>query len=350
MSEIVADLRSDTITKPSPEMLQAMIAAPLGDDVLGDDPTVIALQERAATLLGKEAAVFVPSGTMANALAIRSAAEHGDEIICTTGTHCFNYETAAPAALAGVSMRFVDHESGVFNGRAVEAALRPRASHYPRSRMVVIENSNNVGGGSAWPIDAATDIRNVANQNDLHVHLDGARFLNACIARGYKPEEFTRHVHSVSMCFSKGLGAPVGSVVAGDAPFIERCHRFRKMFGGAMRQSGLLAAAAIFALDHNVERLVEDHRNARLLAEKIAEVPGLRIDPKTVETNIVVFEIDERYGSVATFVAMLDKIGVRLLQFGPSSARAVTHLDVSREAVTRAAEIIQEVCAQTLVD
>lgn len=350
MANLVADLRSDTITKPSPDMLQAMLSAEVGDDVLGDDPTVIALQDRAAALLGKEAAVFVPSGTMANALAIRAAAEHGDEVICTTGTHCFNYETAAPAALAGVSMRFVENDRGIFNGRVVEAALRPCASHYPKSRMVVIENTNNAGSGSVWPIDTAIDIRNVAKQNNLHVHLDGARFLNACIAGGYKPADFASHVDSVSMCFSKGLGAPVGSIVAGSVDFAKRCHRFRKMFGGAMRQSGILAAAAIYALDNNVDRLVEDHRNARLLAEKISEVPGIKVDPKAVVTNIVVFDIDERYGSAATFATMLEKLGVRMLQFGPTALRAVTHLDVDRAAIEKAGQIIQDVCAQTIVN
>ncbi len=345
----IVDLRSDTITRPTPEMRAILSDAEVGDDVLGDDPTVHRLQERMAALTGKEAALFVPSGSMANLCAIRSATEPGDEIIADATTHCYHYETAAPFAVAGCSMRFVDGRHGVFTARDVEAALRPRASHFPFSRMVVVENTNNRGGGTVWPLETIADIRTVADQNGLHVHIDGARLWNACIATGKKPADYARYADSVSMCFSKGLGAPVGSIVAGTREFVTRAHRFRKMFGGAMRQAGILAAAAIHAVEHHYERLIEDHRNARTFAEGIAEIPGIKLDPKNVPTNIVIFEVDERHGSAAEFGQRLEAAGVRTLATGPTTLRAVTHLDVNRAAVERAVEIVRDQCASRTV-
>ena len=242
MTEIV-DLRSDTVTRPSPAMRAAIAAAEVGDDVLGDDPTVNRLQERMAAFLGKEAALFVPSGSMANQVAIRSVCEPGDEIIADETTHSYNFEGGGPAALSGASMRLIEGPRGLFTPAQAEALIRPDNVHYPHTRLIIVENTNNRGGGSVWPVEQVAGLRAVADRHKLHLHMDGARLMNACVARGLKPTDYTRHVDSVSMCFSKGLGAPVGSIVAGPAWFIKRCHRFRKMFGGAMRQAGILAAA-----------------------------------------------------------------------------------------------------------
>lgn len=338
------DLRSDTVTRPSRAMLQVMVAAELGDDVLGDDPTVQRLQEHMAELLGKPAALFVPSGTMANQVSIRAATEPGDELILDETTHCHNYESGAPSALSGCSIRTVQGVRGVFTAEQVEAAVRPESQHYARSRLVVVENTNNRGGGTVWPVEQIAAIRKVCDRHGLHLHLDGARLMNACVATGRKPTDFTQYADSVSMCFSKGLGAPVGSIVAGTRPFITRAHRFRKMFGGAMRQAGLLAAAALYAVQHNVQRLAEDHANARWFAEKIAELPGIRLDPATVETNIVIFDLDPALGGAERFTQRLRERGVLMLPAGPHRVRAVTHLDVSRNQIERAVQIFEELC------
>jgi len=343
MTEIV-DLRSDTVTRPSPAMRAAIAAAEVGDDVLGDDPTVNRLQERMAAFLGKEAALFVPSGSMANQVAIRSVCEPGDEIIADETTHSYNFEGGGPAALSGASMRLIEGARGLFTPAQAEAMIRPDNVHYPRTRLIIVENTNNRGGGSVWPVEQVAGLRAVADRHKLHLHMDGARLMNACVARGLKPTDYTRHVDSVSMCFSKGLGAPVGSIVAGPAWFIKRCHRFRKMFGGAMRQAGILAAAALYALDHNIERLAEDHANARRLAEALAGLPGLRVDPTTVETNIVIFEIDAQHGSAADFAAKLHERGVWMLATAPQKVRAVTHLDVLRAQIERAIAVFREIC------
>ncbi len=338
------DLRSDTVTKPSAEMRAAIAAAEVGDDVLGDDPTVNRLQQRCAELLGKEAAVFVPSGTMANALAIRSATEPGDELIIDETTHSYNYETGAPAALAGCSFRLFHAPRGIFDAGDVEAAYRPPSDHFARSRMVIAENTNNRGGGSIWPVERMARIREVATRLGLHVHMDGARLMNACVAKGCAPTDYTRHVDSVSMCFSKGLGAPVGSILAGPEHFIERAHRFRKMFGGAMRQAGLLAAAALYALDHNVQRLAEDHANARRLADAIAALPGISLDPQTVETNIVIFGVAPELGGGPAFARKLHDSGIRVLTELTGNIRAVTHLDVDRAQIDRTIGVFEKLC------
>lgn len=349
MTDII-DLRSDTVTRPSAEMRAAIASAVVGDDVLGDDPTVLSLQERMAALLGKEAALYVPSGSMANQVAIRAVCEPGDEIILDETTHSYNYEVGAPSALSGCSIRPVNGVRGVFTAAQLEAGLRPPGAHFARSRMVIVENTNNRGGGTVWPIETLESVAAAARGAGLHVHLDGARLLNACVARRLRPIDYTRHVDSVSMCFSKGLGAPVGSIVAGSRPFIERCHRFRKMFGGAMRQAGLLAAACHYALDHNVERLADDHAAARRLAEGIAALPGIRLDPATVETNIVIFDVDAEIGGSATgppAPALADRLrqrGVWLFATGPTRLRAVTHLDVSPGQIDRAIAVFADLC------
>lgn len=341
----IVDLRSDTVTKPTPAMRAAIAAAEVGDDVLGDDPTVIALQQRCAALLGQEAALYVPSGSMANQVAIRCVTEPGDEVICDVTTHSYNYETGGPAALSGCSMRLIDGPRGIFSPRDVVACLRPNSMHFARSRMLIIENTNNRGGGSVWPLATLTEVAATGHEHGLHVHLDGARLMNACTATGLKPTDYTQHVDSVSMCFSKGLGAPVGSILAGTKPFIQRAQRFRKMFGGAMRQAGLLAAAALYALDHHVSRLAEDHAHARLLADAIATLPGVRLNPRDVETNIVIFGVAPELGTAQEFVDYMREHGVWMFATGPDRVRAVTHLDVSRAQIERAIGVFRERCS-----
>ncbi len=342
----VVDLRSDTVTKPSPAMRQAIANAEVGDDVHGDDPTVNRLQEYMANLLSKEVALYVPSGTMANQVSIRSVCEPGDELILDETTHSYNYETAGPSALAGVSLRFIRSARGVFNGTDVEPLVRPRVMHFANSRMVIVENTNNVGGGSVWPLEQVRDVRAAADRHGLHVHLDGARLMNACVATGNKPADFARYVDSISICFSKGLGAPVGSIVAGPADFIDRARRFRKMFGGGMRQAGIIAAAALYAIQHNVERLAEDHANARKLATALAELPGVKVDVDSVETNIVIFDIELELGGAANFAQKLRERDVWLLPTGPQRLRAVTHLDVPAAQIDQAIEVFRALCTQ----
>lgn len=341
----IVDLRSDTITKPTSAMLAAMERAELGDDVLGDDPTVERLERRMAELTGKEAALFVPSGTMANLLAIRSVCEPGDEIIADESTHFFNYETGGFAALAGCSMRPARGPRGIFTPDDVRGLYRPMSDHFARSRMVVVENTCNRGGGSVWTRGQFEAMRAVCDEFGMHLHLDGARLWNAVVKTGAAVADYTRHVDTVSMCFSKGLGAPAGSILAGPAALIERAHRFRKMLGGAMRQAGLLAGAALHAIEHHVERLADDHANARRLAEGIARLPGITLDAATVETNIVYFEVDPALMDASAFGAALEREGVRVLTNGPRWVRAVTHLDVGAEQIGSAIAAFERVCA-----
>ncbi|HWV56078.1 MAG TPA: GntG family PLP-dependent aldolase [Longimicrobiales bacterium] len=339
------DIRSDTVTRPTAAMRQAMANAEVGDDVLGDDPTVARLQERAAELLGKEAAVFVPTGTMANLCAIRAQTEPGDEIIAHEQSHFFLYETGGFAAVAGCSIHTVPGARGIFSADVVDAAVRPVAVHFPRTRLVIVENTHNRGGGSVWPLGAVEAVTSAARAHGLRCHMDGARLLNACISAGVEPTAYTRHFDTVSLCFSKGLGAPAGSVIAGDAETMARVHRFRKMIGGVMRQSGILAAAALYALDHHVERLAEDHANARRFAAAIAEAPGISVDLAGVESNMVFFDVPADRVSAARFSDELGRRGVRVMPVGPRTIRAVFHLDVSAEEARRAATIVAETAA-----
>lgn len=335
------DLRSDTVTKPSPDMRRAMAEAEVGDDVHGDDPTVNRLQEMTADLLGKEAALFVPSGTMANQTAIRALTRPGDEIIAHVDSHIYHYESAAPAALAGCTMNFLHGERGQFTADDVAAAIRPGDSHYPRSALVVVENTQNRGGGSVWPVERVAEVAETARAHQLALHLDGARLFNACAASGLPATRYTEHFDTVSVCFSKGLGAPVGSIVAGSAETIRLVHRYRKMFGGGMRQVGIIAAGAMFALKHNRERLAKDHANARRLAQALAETRGVILDPSTIETNIIFFGLDPSAGTAEAFCRRLHEAGVWMLPLGPQRARAVTHLDVSSADIERAIKIIR---------
>ncbi len=341
MSPDIIDLRSDTVTRPTPAMRQAMASAEVGDDVLGDDPTVIALQERIAHIMGKEAACFVPSGTMANQTAIRAHTEPGDEVIAHLDSHIIHYETGAPAALSGVMIRPLSGAAGLFDAPDVEHALRPDNCHSPRSRLLIVENTHNRGGGSIWPIDQLTRVTSLARSKGLRVHLDGARLWNACAATGLKPADYARHFDTISCCFSKGLGAPAGSAVCGDKPTIARVHRFRKMFGGTMRQSGVLAAAALHALEHHRDRLTDDHANAQRLAKGLRTIPGLTT-PLPVETNMVFFDIDPKLGTGAQFAAKLKARNVWLFDTAPQRLRAVCHLDVTTAQIDHAIDIIAQ--------
>jgi threonine aldolase len=338
---MIVDLRSDTVTQPTDAMKQAMIEAPLGDDVLGDDPTVLALQERCATLLGKEAAVFVPSGSMANQIAIAAQTRPGDEIIAHEYSHIYQYEAAAPAAISGCSLALLRGPRGMFNAADVEAAIRPDDHHFPQSTLLVVENTQNKGGGAVWPIATLEAVTATARGHGMRCHLDGARLWNACMALGITPDAWAQHFDTVSCCFSKGLGCPVGSIVASDAETVHRMHRRRKMLGGAMRQSGMLAAAALFALDHHVERLADDHARAKRLAESLYPIPGVGIDPNEVQTNILYFDVPA--GRAGVLQDMLDARGVRLLAVGDAQMRAVTHLDVTDEGIDHAIKVLGDV-------
>ena len=313
-----------------------MAEAEVGDDVFGDDPTVNRLQERVAVLLGKEAAIYVPSGSMANQTAIRSQTQPGDEIIAHADSHIYHYEAGAPAGLSGCSMRLLTGPRGTFDAAAVRAAIRPTDSHFPQSALIVVENTHNRGGGTCWSIDEIARIRGAADEFRVRMHLDGARLMNACVAKGHSPTQYTKFFDTVSMCFSKGLGAPVGSAVAGSKETIKRVHRFRKMFGGGMRQAGVIAAAALYALDHNLDRLAEDHANAKRLASAIADMPGVSIDVEAVETNILYVDVNESTGTAKSVCDALREHQVWAIPTAPQRFRAVTHLDVSTDDVDEA--------------
>lgn len=345
MSSYEVDLRSDTVTRPTEAMWDAMRSAPLGDDVLGDEPTVIRLEERIAGMLGKDAAIFTPSGTMANQLAIRSVCEGGDEIIAHHDNHIIHYETGGPAALSGCMVRGIDGACGIHDANAVVEAIRHRDVHHPRTRMVAVENSHNRGGGSVWTLDGFEAVAAAGRERDLHVHVDGARLFNACVAGGYALDEFARSADTINVCFSKGLGAPVGSALVGPADLIVRARRFRKMFGGGMRQSGMLAAAAIHALDHHYDRLAIDHEHARLLAEGVDRVDGLESENPVggVRTNIVFFDVDPTLATADAFAERMTAAGVAAYAFDPTRIRMVTHLDVDAAGIDRAIEAIGEI-------
>ena len=335
------DLRSDTVTKPTPAMREAMASAEVGDDVLGDDPTVKRLEERTAELLGKEAAVYMPSGTMTNQVAIRAHTEAGDEVLMDMNAHVYFYEAGAPAALSGVMCRLLPGVRGIFTAEDIEAALRPKNLHFPPTKLVCVENTHNRGGGSVWPIDRIAEVSETARRHGLRLHLDGARVWNASAATGIPEREYASYFDSVSVCFSKGLGAPVGSALAGTKEFTDRARRFRKQFGGGMRQAGIIAAGALYALENHRARLIEDHANAKRFAGGIHGLPGIEVDPATVETNIVSFRVTAM--PAADLVQKLKDRGVLVLANAVDRIRAVTHLDVTTEQVEEAVGIMGEI-------
>ena len=335
MGGATVNLYSDTQTLPSEGMRAAMAAAEVGDEQRRSDPTVNALQERVAELLGHEAGLFLPSGTMCNAIAIRLHIRPlGDEMYLHRYAHPVIAEAGGPAALGGAMVAYLDGDGGMFDAAALQAALRdPGDRHQPRSRLVAVEQTTNVSGGRVWPLAKIEEVLAVAAAHGLRTHLDGARLLNATVASGVAAAEYARGFDTAWLDFSKGLGAPVGACLVGSAELIEEAWRHKQMLGGAMRQAGIVAAGALYALDHNVERLAEDHANARFLAEALARIDGVAIDPSTVESNIVLFWV----GDAGGLVEALPEHGVEMSQIGPF-VRAVTHLDVDRAGVERAAE------------
>jgi len=324
-------------------MREAIARAEVGDDVFGDDPTVIALESRVAAMFGKEAALFVPSGTMGNLVALATILEPGDEIILDRQCHVFNYEVASVAALAGAQTNALDGERGVITAEMVAPHIRAENLHAPRTRAIAVENTHNRAGGRVFPLEEMRRIKALAAERGLLVHLDGARICNAHVASGVAFTDYGACCDTVSMCFSKGLGAPVGSIVVSTRAVIERARKVRKRLGGGMRQAGILAAAALYALDHHVDRLREDHEHARRLAGFVEDCAGLRL-VHPVETNIVVFAVDARRFAVPEFLARLERAGVRAVPFGAGVVRMVTHLDVSAQDVERAGAALQEIC------
>jgi threonine aldolase len=342
MEEFI-DLRSDTVTRPTPAMRQAMFAAEVGDDVFGEDPTVNILQEKAARLLGKEAALFVASGTMANQLSIKAHTVPGDEVIIEAGAHAMNLEGGAGAVVSGVQFFGIPGTRGIVNAVQVEEAVRMDNVHFPVSRLVVIENTHNRGGGTVFPLKTIHEIREVANRKGLKMHMDGARMWNACVAAKVAPAEYAAPFDSVSVCLSKALGCPAGSIVGGTKDFIKKVHRFRKMLGGGMRQIGFLAAAGIYALDHHIHRLEEDHRKAKKLAQGLAEIKNLSICPEEVQTNMLYFDTSASGRAASEVAAACRARKVLFFPMGKTSIRCVTHLDVSFEQIDRALQVICEV-------
>jgi threonine aldolase len=328
------DLRSDTVTRPPEAMRQAMATAEVGDDVYGEDPTVNRLQERMAECLGTEAALFVPSGTMANQICLHVLTDPGDEVLLARSSHIFNYETGAAGLLSGVQLNPLDTDDGLLSAEAVEAAVRPEGDVFPRTRLVSIENTANKAGGVVYTPDRMHAIVEVARHHDLYTHLDGARLWNASAALGVPEYDLTAPFDLVWVALSKGLGCPAGSVVAGPQPWIDAARVARKRFGGGMRQSGILAAAGLYALQHHRPALHEDHQKATRLADGLAALPAFEVNRERVQTNIVLFDVVDGTAH-AVVEAMLDE-GIGLTPFGPHTVRATTHRDVSMDDIERA--------------
>ncbi len=337
------DLRSDTVTKPTDEMLQAMVSAPLGDDCSGEDPTVNRLEALAANRLGKEAGLLVPSGTMGNLVSVLAHTQRGDEVIMESECHMYYYEVGNISAVAGVIPRFVNGRHGVLSPDDVEKAIRGGNIHYPPPKLVAVENTHNRGGGTVTPVKAGCDICCIARDRGLSTHLDGARIFNAATALGVDVKELAQPFNSVMFCLSKGLSAPVGSIVVGSRDFVERARKYRKMLGGGMRQAGVIAAAGIVALETMVDRLEEDHINARYLAEGLASIPGIQVALETVQTNMVYFDVHDLGFDSASFAEELDKYRVRASLRPPTGVRMVTHRHISRENISHVLSVIEEI-------
>ncbi|HVV88014.1 MAG TPA: GntG family PLP-dependent aldolase [Kofleriaceae bacterium] len=335
------DLRSDTVTQPTAAMRAAMAAAEVGDDVYGEDPTVRRLEETVAELLGYPAALFVPSGTMANQVALRALTRPGEEVIVGQDAHCWRFESGALAALAGAQAQVLPGD-GRFTADQVRAAYKPAISYLSPTTVVEIENTHNMGGGTVWPAAQLADVLAATRALGMSAHLDGARLWNAAVATGRPERELAAGFDTVSVCLSKGLGAPVGSLVAGSKELVARCHRFRKMYGGGMRQAGILAAGGLYALEHHRARLAEDHANARRMAELLVGVPGLAVDLAKVETNIVMIEVAAPLVA-SELVTACGAVGVRCSTMNATRLRLVTHLDVDRAGCERAAQVLAAV-------
>jgi threonine aldolase len=337
------DLYSDTMTKPTPAMRRCMAEADVGDEQKGEDPTVNRLQDMVAELLGKEAAVYLPSGTMCNEISFAVWARTGDEMIIHRDSHPAHFEGGGPAYLARIMLYPLDGPRGLFTAEQVREAIRPDSPHYPRSRIVEIENTHNMGGGSIWPLAQLQGVCAVAHQFGLMTHLDGARLLNAVVATGMPAKVYAEPFDSVWIDLSKGLGCPVGAVLAGARDFIKDARRLKHLFGGAMRQAGIIAAAGVYALEHHVARLAEDHAHAKMLAQALAELPKVRLNPADVETNIVIFDVGATGSPAEQIDEQLEKEGVRVSVVGCTKLRAVTHLDITRQDILRAIDVFRRV-------
>ena len=333
------DLRSDTVTLPTAQMREAMYRAEVGDDVYGEDPTLVELETLGARMTGKEAGLFVTSGTMGNQVAVLTHTQRGDEVICEAESHIFYSEVAGLAVLSGVQARTVPSIKGIMSAETIEAAIRPQDIHQPKTTLICLENSHNRAGGTCYSLDSLAAIRKMADRRKLPVHMDGARLFNAALAQGVTVDKITQYADTVQFCLSKGLCAPVGSLLVGPADFIARARRYRKMLGGGLRQAGILAAAGIVALQHMVDRLAEDHANAAKLAEAVASA-GFAIDLSTVQTNIVIFDVSRMGVKAADFAAKLKKAGVLVSVFGEYRVRMVTHYGITAEDIATVTEIL----------
>jgi len=336
------DLRSDTVTRPSEKMRKAMYEAEVGDDVFQEDPTVNKLQEYAAEILGKEAALFVPSGTMGNQICLNVLTNPGDEIICEYGAHIFNYESGSIAGLSGVQIHPLQGKHGVLSPTQVEEAIRPKSAYYmPRTKVIEVENTHNRAGGTIHPLENIKALQQLARKYELYFHLDGARIWNASAATGISVREYASYFDTISCCLSKGLGAPIGSIIAGTKDFIKDAFRVRKAWGGGMRQVGVIAAAGLFALQNNRERLIEDHEKAKMIANAIANISSLSIDREAVQTNIIIFKPLKI--NVETAISKLKEKGLLVSMGNVGYLRIVTHLDVSFDEIKEAIKILQDV-------
>ncbi len=332
------DLRSDTVTRPSNKMRKVIAQAEVGDDVFGDDPTVNRLQEKVAGLFGKEAALYVPSGSMGNLVAIKTHTNPGEEAIFEEDCHSLNYEAGSMGAVAGLVSHTFRGKHGVMTRGQVEPYIKKKSLHTPPTTLLALENTHNHAGGTIYPLEEIKKLREMADEHDLKMHLDGARIWNASVATGIPLDEYGRYFDSIQCCFSKGLGAPIGSIVIGDANFIEKARRFRKMFGGGMRQVGIIASAAIYALENNMSRMSEDHENADYLAKNLAEIDGIDIDLDSLQTNIIIMNIASSGREVPDVLSQLKEMGILAVQFGATKIRCVTHLNINRTDIETAIE------------
>ena len=346
MADTIIDLRSDTVTKPSPEMRRAMAEAEVGDDVFIEDPTLNKLQERAAATFKREAALFVPSGSMGNLTCILAQTRQGQEVICEESGHVYNYEMGSMSAIAGVLPRIVAGEDGILSWNTVSKAIRPKIYYRPQTALICLENTHNMAGGTVYPTKVAEEICDKAHEGGVQVHLDGARVFNAATYLGENVADMTRKFDSVQFCLSKGLGAPVGSMIVGTREFIERCRSIRKMLGGGMRQAGILAAAGLIALEKGPKRLQIDHDHAKVLATELATIAGITLNPQKVQTNIVIFDLKKSRWSSSDFLQALAKRNVLAVPVDSEKVRMVTHLDVDRSGVEKAGAIVREVIQQ----
>jgi threonine aldolase len=333
------DLRSDTVTKPSEQMRRAMMEAEVGDDVYSEDPTVNKLQDKIAEMFQKEAALFVPSGTMGNEICIKLHTQPGDEIIVESDSHIFVYETAAPSLLAGVQMFPISGKRGVITADQIKKAIRPSAYYLPKTKLICLENTHGRSAGSIIPINEIEEIFGLARTEKIKMHLDGARLWNASVAANIPFHKYAQYFDSISVCFSKGLGAPIGSMIIGTRQDIEEARKYRKIFGGGMRQVGILAAAALYSIENNIKRLTEDHQNAKYFYSKLSQIKKLKINPEEIQTNMVIIDISDTGKTQSDVLKMLRSRGVLLTPERDNSIRAVMHLDVERNEIDKAAEI-----------